>query len=158
MPGRGGRGHLMGLEVPLPDDQAIRGLYVDEAEDRVHVGLVDQGGRRVTSLTVTPARWPRIGTARCPVRDGVFTVTGCWAEGEPVVVEIHPCRPAPDEESWLAEGAWQIAVNAITAEGAEMQALAHMQSERPDQQPGRPEVRHLRPTHQQLPPAFAAER
>ena len=148
----------MGLEIPAPDDQPVRGLYVDEAEDRVYVGLVDQAGRRVTSLMVTPARWPRIGAARCPVREGVFTVTGSWVEAQPVVVEIHPCRPGHEEESWLAEGAWQIGVNASSPEGAEMQALAHMTSERPGQQPDPSAVRHLRPTHQQMPSAFASER
>jgi hypothetical protein len=144
----------MGLEVPLPDDQVIRGLYVDELDDKVYVGLVDTAGHRISSLMVTPSRWPRIGAAACQAREGIFTVSGLWCEGEPAVVEIRPSRPGHDQESWLAEGSWQITVHAVSPEGAEMQALAHIQSQRPDSQADPSAVRHLHPARQQ--PAHAA--
>jgi hypothetical protein len=141
----------MGLEVPVPDDQPVRGLYIDELDSKIHVGLVDPTGHRVTSLTVTPTRWPRIGAGTCPAREGLFTVTGSWQEDKPMVVEAHPCRPHHDQECWLAENAWQVTVEAISPEGAQLQALAQVQRE---QQADPSAVRHLYPGHSQ--PAHAA--
>jgi hypothetical protein len=139
----------MSLEVPVPDDQLVRACMSMRP-----TASSTSASHRETSLTLTPSRWPRLGAGSCPAREGLFTVTGYWIEGEPVVVAAHPCRPQHDQESWLAEGAWQVTVQAISPEGAQMQALAQVHSEQPGRQSGPLAVRHLRPEGQS--PAHAA--